>query len=85
MIRALAASPDGSLWIGAEPGGLWRRDPAGHFEPMGTRDGLERESVQNLAVDHENRVWVATRTGLFRSSQAGTEIRFERMPVAAGL
>jgi signal transduction histidine kinase/CheY-like chemotaxis protein len=53
---------------------------------MGAADGLTKEAIQNLALDRENRVWVATRTGLFRSSRpassSGKEQRFERMIVA---
>ncbi len=78
-VRALVTSTDGSLWIGADPGGLWRRAPDGSFEIVGTKDGLERESVQHLAIDSERRIWVATRTGLFRSSRPGGEMRFQHM------
>lgn len=78
-VRALVTSPDGSLWIGADPGGLWRRAPDGSFEIVGTQDGLEREAVQHVAIDSERRIWVATRTGLFRSSRLGGEMRFQRM------
>jgi signal transduction histidine kinase/ligand-binding sensor domain-containing protein/CheY-like chemotaxis protein len=81
-VRALVTTPDGSLWIGADPGGLWRRNAEGLFELMGTEDGLEKEAVQNLAIDHEGRMWVATRTGLFRSSKPGGNLRFKRQEVS---
>ena len=64
MIRALAASPDGGLWIGASPGGLRRLD---------TRTGETRafaasNNIRHLMVDREGRVWAATRDGLYRSA-----------------
>ena len=81
-VRALIPSPDGSLWIGLDPGGLWRRDAGGQFERIGTQDGLDKEAVQNLVMDHEGRVWVATRSGLFRSSKPGSNLRFKRETVS---
>ncbi len=71
MIRALAAAPDGSLWIGGDPGGLWRLDTnSGQIQPAGVADGMGKEAIQYLSLDRENRLWVATRNGLFRSASS---------------
>src|SRR5262249_7692938 len=59
MIRSLAAAPDGSLWIGGDPGGLWRLNTvSGDIQPVGLVDGMGKESIQHLALDRDNRLWV---------------------------
>jgi signal transduction histidine kinase/ActR/RegA family two-component response regulator/streptogramin lyase len=82
MIRALAANPDGSLWIGAEPGGLRQFDPAtGRIRMLRDSDGIPTASVRSVMVDREHRVWVSTSAGLFRSSSPvafGTKAHFEK-------
>jgi signal transduction histidine kinase/CheY-like chemotaxis protein/ligand-binding sensor domain-containing protein len=80
MIRALVAAPDGSLWVGGDPGGLWRLNTnSGEIQPSGVADGMGKESVQHLALDRANRLWVATRQGLFRSTASvvgSADVRF---------
>ena len=82
MVRALAANPDGSLWIGAEPGGLRQFQPrTGQVRVMRAADGLPPVSVRSIMVDRGGLVWVATAAGLFRSRQPvafGAKAVFER-------
>jgi len=67
MIRTLAPAPDGSLWIGAAPGGLLRLDPrTGATRSFGEADGLDSNNVRHVMLDRSGAVWVSTRDGLFR-------------------
>ena len=56
-IRATVVSSDGSLWIGAIGGGLFRVRPTG-VERWGPEQGLET-STRSIGEDRLGRVWVA--------------------------
>ncbi|MGY6630935.1 MAG: two-component regulator propeller domain-containing protein [Wenzhouxiangella sp.] len=61
-VRALAETPDGSLWIGTYGGGAYRlRD--GQFEPLGTEQGLPHPIVYSFHVDRDGGLWMATAGG----------------------
>ncbi len=64
-VKALAAGPDGSLWIGAD-GGLARlRD--GDPTSLTRVEGLDGAFVRSLYVDPQGTLWIGTRgSGLFR-------------------
>src|SRR5262249_55723170 len=83
VILALTMAPDGSLWIGADPGGLWRLDTASASpQRMGLAEGLD--GIQNMTVDREKRLWVGTRRGLYRSRDSvdmANKIAFDRLDV----
>jgi ligand-binding sensor domain-containing protein len=67
MIRALAAAPDGTLWIGGTPGGLHQLNPrTGLTRAFGPAEGLNSDNIRHLMVDGEGRLWASTRDGLFR-------------------
>jgi ligand-binding sensor domain-containing protein len=67
MVRTLAPNPDGSLWVGGEPGGLRLLNPkTGQVRPLTAAEGLPDRGIRSVFVDRENRVWVASHTGLFR-------------------
>ncbi len=91
MVRALAANPDGSLWIGGEPGGLRQLNPRtgqsrSFPELNGPEFGGASMGVRSAMVDHAGRVWVASAAGLFRSEGPvpfGAAAKFERQ-VPAG-
>ena len=82
MVRALAANPDGTLWIGGEPGGLRQFDPRSkQLRTLGKADGLPIGGVRSVMVDRRGLVWVSTNTGLYRSRAAvrfGKKAAFER-------
>jgi signal transduction histidine kinase/ligand-binding sensor domain-containing protein len=64
-VSALAASPDGGLWIGFVFGGIsLLRD--GHVISYGVHDGIPAGSVRNFAYDREGVLWVAATGGLAR-------------------
>ena len=76
MVRALAANPDGTLWIGGEPGGLRQFDPRSkQMRSLGKADGLPSGGVRSVMVDRDGFVWVSANTGLFRSR---APVRFGR-------
>ena len=71
MVRALAANPDGALWIGGEPGGLRQFNPRSkQIRTFGKAEGLPIGGVRSVMVDHHGLVWVSANTGLFRSRAA---------------
>jgi signal transduction histidine kinase/CheY-like chemotaxis protein len=68
MVRALASNPDGTLWIGGEPGGLRLFNPRSkQIRVFGKADGLPIGGVRSVLVDRHGLVWVSANTGLFRS------------------
>ena len=82
MVRALAANPDGSIWVGSEPGGLKQLNAAtGQIRDVRESDGLPPGGVRSVIVDRSGRVWVSANTGLYRSRAAapmGAPIFFDR-------
>ena len=80
--RALAVAADGSLWVGYSPGGVARIDGTRRRGRLyGEREGLAGDAVMALETDAGGAVWVATRTGLFRSRGIGNGLRFEAVRI----
>ncbi len=79
-VKALVFDPGGTVWAGSLPGGVSRIDPAtGHIQVFRAESGLTDDRVIGLHLDGENRLWVGTSGGIFRSTDiAGTRVRFER-------
>jgi signal transduction histidine kinase/ligand-binding sensor domain-containing protein/CheY-like chemotaxis protein len=78
-IKGLATGPDGALWVACLPGGVSRIDPAkGRIRTYAAADGLADDRAVAVYVDTENRLWVSTVDGLFRSTGPGPHVRFER-------
>ncbi len=71
-ILSLEAAPDGSLWIGAEGGGLLHY-AGGAFRSFGLKDGLTNGFVRATHLDRHGTLWVGTDRGLFRFSNHGFE------------
>jgi signal transduction histidine kinase/ActR/RegA family two-component response regulator/streptogramin lyase len=72
MARALAASPDGTLWVAAGGGGLLQVDPAGSaVRRFAGEQGLA-SSVLHVMMDRAGYLWVSTRRGLFRSGRSAS-------------
>ncbi|HTM14784.1 MAG TPA: two-component regulator propeller domain-containing protein [Bryobacteraceae bacterium] len=82
MVRALAANPDGALWIGGEPGGLRQFNPRSkQIRAFGKADGLPAGGVRSVLVDRHGLVWVSANTGLYRSRapvRIGGKAEFEQ-------
>jgi signal transduction histidine kinase/ligand-binding sensor domain-containing protein/AmiR/NasT family two-component response regulator len=78
-VKALAIGPDGAVWAGCLPGGVSRIDPVtGHVRTFGSAAGLADDRVVALYIDRQDRLWVSTGEGLFRSTSLGSNLRFER-------
>jgi signal transduction histidine kinase/ligand-binding sensor domain-containing protein len=74
-ISALLALPSGALWIGYRSGGVALLTD-GLLRHYGAAEGLPPSSPQAIRRDRQGRVWVASKSGLFRLN--GT--RWEKMP-----
>jgi len=82
FIRALTVAPDGTVWIGSDPGGLLVLNrKTGATRKIGDAQGLKDTRIRHVALDREGRVWVATYQGLYRSLPGNTG-RFEQLTPA---
>ena len=78
--RCLARGPDSSVWVAGDPGGLCRVDQHSHAVAcFGPEAGLKADRILHLLVDRDDRLWVSSREGLFRSSTLGHRPRFEQL------
>ena len=82
MVRSLASGPDGSLWIGGQPGGLLQLNPkTSQVRHVGSAEGAPENGIQSVFVDRADRIWIASQFGLFRSTApipVGRPAHFER-------
>ncbi|NLG26706.1 MAG: cyclic nucleotide-binding domain-containing protein [Chloroflexi bacterium] len=67
-VRALALTPDGSLWVGTNDG-VSRRTRLGNWETLSVQDGLVSNDVQSIAVAPDGGVWFGTPQGVSRLSR----------------
>ncbi|MDP8979878.1 MAG: ATP-binding protein [Acidobacteriota bacterium] len=80
MIRSLAESAEGDLWVAGDPGGVSRVDHSTRrVHNFGKESGLDATRILQLMVDRENRIWVSSRDGLYRGTGLGSNPRFERL------
>jgi len=80
-IRVLKRFADGSLWVAAMRGGLYRLDSHG-VTRFGPAHGLTNDAVESLFQDEDGLIWVGTTSGgLFRYSAN----RFEHYAPPDGL
>lgn len=79
LVRAVTLGPDGTLWLGTVRGEVLHLNPAVHtVKSFGAANGIPGAKVMSLTFDREGRIWVATRSGLFRSSGRLASPRFEQ-------
>ena len=76
FVSALAASPDGSLWVGTLGMGLDRLEPGGarfiHYQhDPHDAHSLAGEQISALLLDRAGRLWVGTDQGLERMEGGG--------------
>lgn len=65
-VHSVRPDGQGRLWLGTESHGAARFDPrSGEVEWFDSRRGLKAPSPYSLLLDHENRIWAGTLTGLF--------------------
>lgn len=67
-ITSICETKDGTLWLGSDGYGLYRRVMADggkeHFEVLTTDHGLANNSVKGLVEDMQGRLWITTNNGL---------------------
>jgi len=67
-ISSFCESKDGTLWLGSNGYGLYRRvvdkDGHEHFEVLTQEDGLVNNAVKGIAEDRNGRLWITTQNGL---------------------
>ncbi len=84
-IRAIEVDHTGDIWAGAYPGGITRFNSQGKIvATYGNENGLTFDRIWGLLADGENRLWVGTTGGLFRSTpitQQSRALHFERIAV----
>jgi signal transduction histidine kinase/CheY-like chemotaxis protein len=85
-VRWLGETSDGAIWAVVKPGGVARIDPvSGRIRRFGQADGLQCEISHRGFVDHQDRLWVATACGVFRSDRPTAAGRFQRIDQPASL
>ena len=67
-ICAFCETKDGTLWLGSNGYGLYKRvvdkDGTERFEAMTEEDGLVYNGVKGIAEDRNGRLWITTQNGL---------------------
>ncbi|HUI55754.1 MAG TPA: ATP-binding protein [Bryobacteraceae bacterium] len=77
-IRAMTLAPDGAIWLGTGRGEVARLNPQTHqIELFGAAAGLAGDKVMRMILDSEQSLWVATRSGLYRSSGSRPALHFD--------
>jgi signal transduction histidine kinase/ligand-binding sensor domain-containing protein len=64
-VRAIVESPDGTLWIGTNGGGV-NHYVNGSFQKFTTNEGLSNDNAWSIHLDQDDAVWVGTEYGLNR-------------------
>ena len=78
-VSSLIVAPDGAVWAACLPGGVSRIDPkSAKVRTYSQSAGLGDDHALGLHLDLENRLWVGTSEGLFRSNPLAPNLRFER-------
>ena len=70
-VRALAETPDGNIWAGADDGTLYHCEPE-KLTPFRPEDALAEQPIYSLLADTDGTLWAGTfRGGLLRFRQGG--------------
>jgi len=67
-IRSLAATPDGSLWIGYASGGVGRLK-AGRLAKINNAQGLFNDYISEIIPDSRGWIWFGSDRGIFKVKQ----------------
>jgi signal transduction histidine kinase/ligand-binding sensor domain-containing protein len=80
-VRALAQTPDGNVWAGADDGTIYRCEPD-KLTPFRPRDALADQPIYSLFADADGALWAGTfRGGLLRFKNG----KFSRITDKQGL
>ena len=83
-VYALVRAESGLVFAGTAPSGVNRLSPEGQLlRSYGPSAGLVSEQVNGLAIDHDNRLWVAAAGGCFRSRSSidSIDLKFDRIDI----
>lgn len=78
-VTALEIAHDGTIWVGTNGNGIYRRilkDGKEEFVNYNTSDGLPNDVVHGIAEDPHGNVWIATYHGLACLQPDGTFLTF---------
>ena len=72
-IMSFAEDSEGTLWIGSFLSGLYSYNAATktfvhHQEPALKKQYIDSKNIRKVLVDHNDNIWLGTRTGLFKIS-----------------
>jgi len=87
-VRWLGETSDGAIWAVMKPGSVARIDPpSGRIRLFGAADGLPCGTSHRDFIDHQDRLWIATNCGVFRSDRPSAAGHFYRIdqPASMGL
>lgn len=80
-ISSLCLAGDGTLWVGSNGNGLYRRNVSDNgvetFTRFSTKDGLPGNIITGLHEDADRRLWVVTTKGLACRQNDGTYISYD--------
>ncbi len=77
----LAVGDGESLWVGNVTRGFWEVGAnSGRVRRFGPADGLGDDRVYGLLYDSQGRLWVSTRTGLYRGVEPRKPVHFAPVP-----
>ncbi len=78
-VKGITIGPDGAVWAACLPGGVSRLDPVTErIRTFGPDTGLKDTRIIAIHIDREQGLWASTGTGLYRSTNLGPQLRFER-------
>lgn len=65
-VQAILRASDGSVWVGTQSQGAYRRMPDGELRHLTGADGLPSSTITALAEGPDGAIWIGTRSGLAR-------------------
>ena len=85
-ILTLVKDHQGRVWVAAARAGFERADETpGGLRRIGESTPIKAEIAFSAVIDSENRLWAATKKGLYRSTPLdGAEVRFEEVQAPGG-
>jgi len=85
-VQALAAGPDGLIFVGLWPGGVTRIGPGPHVFRRCDLAGLDPAGIRVVSLfrGRDGVLWAGTNRGLFRLPAPGTGDRFEKAVIPGG-
>jgi signal transduction histidine kinase/AmiR/NasT family two-component response regulator len=83
-ILTMVRDQQGRIWVASAQAGFERADEkAGGLRRIGASTPINAQSVLSAVLDRDNRLWAATKRGLYRSTPLdGSGVRFEEVRAA---